>query len=39
MFNRSNGSTQAMDEKDEEWQREYLPRFTEALTARVEEGS
>lgn len=39
VFNRSNGSTQAMDEKDEEWQREYLPRFTEALTARVEEGS
>jgi len=37
VFNRSNGSTQAMAEKDKEWEREYLPAFTEALTARVED--
>jgi len=35
VFDRAKGSTNTMDEKDEEWKTQYLPEFKQALTERV----
>jgi hypothetical protein len=38
VFDRSKGQTQAMAEKDEEWDTEYRPAFERALAERIETG-
>lgn len=35
VFDRGKGTTNAMDEKDEQWREEYRPGFVEALDARI----
>ncbi len=39
VFDRAKGSTNAMDEKDEQWIETYRPVFIEALEDRIAEGS
>lgn len=39
VFDRSNGTTGQMDEKDETWATEYRPEFIAALDERIEEGT
>ena len=38
VFDRGKGNTNAMDEKDEQWAKEYRPSFVETLEDRIAEG-
>jgi hypothetical protein len=38
VFDRGKGTTQQMDEKDDQWTEEYCPAFVEALEERIAEG-
>jgi hypothetical protein len=39
VFNRSRGTTKAMDQKDEQWASEYWPAFVDALETRIDEDT
>lgn len=39
VFDRGKGTTNAMDEKDEQWETEYRPEAIDALEKRIAEGT